>query len=242
MVVLILVLLWVAVLTPRVVRRFREGSSHSSIESFHEQLHLLERAGPKLVRPAYRLEVPDVGSWRGGLSLVEGSGASYATPRLVRGMREKHTVWERRRSRRRRRDLLLALLGLVVLTGGLGALHALHLLWAITGISAFAIAGYVALVAYAQMLHADRDAPRPVASSLPRGGATPPGGATVPGGATGAAPHWSASGPMAPAMTSALGPGVALLASRASVAARAGYPGAWDDEDLAGVSQGAVSG
>ena len=224
MVVLILVLLWVAVLTPRVIRRFREGSAHSSIESFHEQLHLLERAGPKLVRPAYRLEAPDARSWRGGLSLVEGGGASHATPRLVRGMRHKHTVWERRRSRRRRRDLLLALLGLVALTGGLGALHALHLLWAITGISAFAIAGYVALVAYAQMLHADRDAPRPV-SSLPPGMATP----------------WRASGPRTAVMSSAMGPGEKPLGSGTSVAARSGYPGAWDDEDLAGVLHGAAS-
>jgi len=226
LVVLILVLLWIAVLTPRVIRRFREASSHSSIESFHEQLHLLERAGPKLVRPAYRLEVPDVRPSRGGLSLVEGSGASYATPRLVRGMRQKHTVWQRRRSRRRRRDLLLALLGLVVLTGGLGALHALHLLWAITGISAFAIAGYVALVAYAQMLHADRDAPRPV-SALPPGMARHSAVAAQSDVAT----HWRASEPMAPTMSSALDPGVALLASGSAFAARAGYPGAWDHEE-----------
>ncbi len=214
MVVLVLVLVWVAVLTPRVVRHFREGSSHSSIESFHEQLHLLERAGPKLVQPAYRLEVPDIRPPLGGLSLVEGSEAMHATPSLVRGVRQKQTTWERQRSRRRRRDLLFALLGLTVLTGGLGALHALHLLWAITGISVFAIAGYVALVAYAQMLHADRDAPRPI-SALPRDPSAP----------------WGASGPGPAAMPPTLGPGVEVLASGSALAARAGYPGAWDDEE-----------
>ena len=42
MVVLILVVLWVVVLTPLGVRRLRERQGQSSIESFHEQLHLLE--------------------------------------------------------------------------------------------------------------------------------------------------------------------------------------------------------
>ncbi len=217
MVVLVLVLLWVVVLTPRVVRRFREGSSQSSIESFHEQLHLLERTGPKLVQPAYRLEDPDARTSPGSFSLVESSGAAHATPRLVHGIRKKQAAWERRRSRRRRRDVLLGLLGLATLTGGLGALHALHLLWAITGISAFAIAGYVALVAYAQLLHADRDAARPVC---------PPLGAT-------AAPSSSRARPgrARPAATPAMmdldveGP-----PARRPFAARAGYPGAWDEE------------
>ena len=228
MVVLILVLLWVAVLTPRLVRRFREGSSDASIESFHEQLHLLERAGPKLVQPAYRLEVRDVRPSVDGLSLVEGSEALHSTPRLVRAVRQKQTTWERRRRRRRRRDLLLALLGLGALTGGLGALHALHLLWAITGISAFAIAGYVALVAYAQMLHADRDAPRPVS-------ALPPD-----------ARSWGASGPRPAAITLPPCPGVEVLTelvtSRSARAARAGYPGAWDDEPVRIVGRRAVAG
>lgn len=55
-VVLILVVLWVVVLTPAVVRRLREHSSSESIDSFHHSLHLLERTGPKLIPPAYRLE------------------------------------------------------------------------------------------------------------------------------------------------------------------------------------------
>ncbi len=214
MVVLVLVLLWVAVLTPRVIRRFREGSSNSSIESFHQQLHLLERTGPKLVQPAYRLEVPDVRPPLGGLSLVDESEALHGTARLVRGVRQKQAVWERRRSRRRRRDLLLALLGLAALTGGLGALHALHLLWAITGISTFAIAGYVALVAYAQMLHADRDALRPV-SAHSRDASTP----------------WRVSGSRPAAVRSTRGLDAQVPASRSYLAARAGCPGAWDDDE-----------
>ena len=47
--------LWVAVLAPSVWRRFSERQGVGSIESFHHQLQLLEHAGPKTCRPAYRL-------------------------------------------------------------------------------------------------------------------------------------------------------------------------------------------
>lgn len=217
MVVLVLVVVWIVVLTPRLVRHFREGRSKYSIESFHEQLHLLERTGPKLVKPAYRLEDPDAEPQLPGLALVGGSGAAHPTPQLVRGVRQRRSAWERRRSRRRRRDLLLGLVGVVVVTGGLGALHALHLLWAVTGVSVLALAGYLALVAYAQMLHADRDALRPVSSRQ----------FDVP------ASLWTAArGPH-----SVLGsrPAVEVVNTRSPRAARAGYPGAWDDDELVAV-------
>jgi hypothetical protein len=55
-VLLLLVVLWVAVLAPGFVKRRRERRSTTSIESFHHQLHLLERTGPKIVSPAFRLE------------------------------------------------------------------------------------------------------------------------------------------------------------------------------------------
>jgi hypothetical protein len=53
---LILVVLWIVVLAPGFVKRHFEKRSTESIESFHERLHLLERTGPKIVAPAYRLE------------------------------------------------------------------------------------------------------------------------------------------------------------------------------------------
>ncbi len=56
MVLLLLVVLWVAVLAPGFVKRRRERRSTTSIDSFHHQLHLLERTGPKIVSPAFRLE------------------------------------------------------------------------------------------------------------------------------------------------------------------------------------------
>jgi hypothetical protein len=56
MVLLILVVLWGVVLTPHFVRKWLDRRPAGSIESFHHSLHLLERTGPKIVPPAYRLE------------------------------------------------------------------------------------------------------------------------------------------------------------------------------------------
>ena len=56
MILLVLVvLLWVAVLAPSAWRRFSERQGVGSIDHFHHQLQLLEHAGPKTVAPAYRL-------------------------------------------------------------------------------------------------------------------------------------------------------------------------------------------
>jgi hypothetical protein len=55
-IVLILVaVLWIAVLVPSVISKLSERRSAGSIDHFHERLDLLERTGPKLVAPAYRL-------------------------------------------------------------------------------------------------------------------------------------------------------------------------------------------
>lgn len=56
MIVLILVALWAVVLAPALLKKWLDRRSTVSIDTFHQQLHLLERAGPKLVDPAYRLE------------------------------------------------------------------------------------------------------------------------------------------------------------------------------------------
>lgn len=56
MIVLILVALWAVVLAPALLKKWLDRRSTVSIETFHQQLHLLEQAGPKLVDPAYRLE------------------------------------------------------------------------------------------------------------------------------------------------------------------------------------------
>lgn len=244
MVVLVLVIVWVAVLAPRVVRHFKEAGSQSSIDSFHQQLHLLGRAGPKLFAPAYRLETEGDATAGGGVS--SGAGAPFRRPGdpartalfLVGGaedgpvgpapgwtasVRHRRLADGRRRSRKRRRDVLLTLLGISALTGILGAMHALHLLWAITAVSVLAVGAYVALVAYAQLLTADRQAARLVAG--------PPLPATPAWAARGA--HHVAGGPL---------PGVDVLTAGAAQAARAGYPGAWDEEAGGTAPRHAVAG
>jgi hypothetical protein len=226
LVVLVLVVLWVAVLAPRAIRRVREGRSHTSIESFHEQLHLLERAGPKLVEPAYRLATPIVplrprselshapaitlGGRGGSLTLLDPPGEEPVERRAAAGA--PSSARQRRRGRRRRRDILLGLVATAVLTGVVGAMHQLHVLWVLTAISVVAIAGYVALAAYVQMLDADRQALKPITTAKPEPLPSP----------------WAASRPRhAPGEPL---PGVEVLTSSPSWAAKAGYPGAWDED------------
>jgi hypothetical protein len=57
----LVVLLWLAVLAPSVWRRFGERQGVGSIDHFHQQLQLLEHAGPKTVAPAYRLHTATPG-------------------------------------------------------------------------------------------------------------------------------------------------------------------------------------
>ena len=54
-IVLLLVVLWGVVLGPSIYRKIRNSDSDRSIMSFHKSLNLLERSGPKVVEPAYRL-------------------------------------------------------------------------------------------------------------------------------------------------------------------------------------------
>ena len=86
MVVVVLVVLWIVVLAPVYWKGRTLRGATTSIDSFHRQLHLLERTGPKLVTPAYRLEsaVPAVaggpGSPATGLPLVS---SGIRRPNLV---------------------------------------------------------------------------------------------------------------------------------------------------------------
>ena len=75
-IILILCVLWGLVLAPTAVRKFKRQASHQSIDSFHHSLHTLERSGPKIVEPAYRL----VGG--GSVSIINPM-ASTERPRLV---------------------------------------------------------------------------------------------------------------------------------------------------------------
>jgi hypothetical protein len=65
--------LWVVVLAPSLLRRIRERGGVGSVDHFHHQLELLEHAGPKLVTPAYRLRSAGAGR----------SAVPSARPKLV---------------------------------------------------------------------------------------------------------------------------------------------------------------
>jgi hypothetical protein len=70
MLLIVLGLFWVALLAPIAVRRFRDGGTEKSIQSFHAEHEVLSRQD-YAVAPAHRLDEPD----------QLASGASTSTPR-----------------------------------------------------------------------------------------------------------------------------------------------------------------
>lgn len=173
LVVLILVVLWAAVLGPRIVHRLREQEPLGSVDSFYHELHLLERAAPKTVVPANRLETaqspwpgstgyPSVSSMPGRPSLVllppVGSTERADDPADRGGyagrpsLAARDRVYRVRQSRRRRRDILLALVAVMVFTGGLGMMHSFRSLWDLTMVAGVVLVAYLALAVRAQQL------------------------------------------------------------------------------------------
>jgi len=81
-IVLILVaVLWIAVLVPSVFSKLSERRSAGSIDHFHERLDLLERTGPKLVEPAFRLTGTESAGTGGSVHVAMPQSA--ARPNLV---------------------------------------------------------------------------------------------------------------------------------------------------------------
>lgn len=58
MLLVVLALFWVALLTPVVIRRLRDGGAERSIQSFHAEHEVLSRQ-EYVVNPAHRLDQPD---------------------------------------------------------------------------------------------------------------------------------------------------------------------------------------
>lgn len=83
LVVFILVVLWAAVLGPLVVRRLRDEEPLGSVDSFYHELHLLERAAPKTVAPANRLETAYAGGAGPGSSGYPSVSSMPGRPSLV---------------------------------------------------------------------------------------------------------------------------------------------------------------
>ena len=82
MILLVLVAVaWIVVLAPGLLGRVRDRNRAGSIDHFHHQLQMLEHAGPKSVSPAYRLHtaLPGGGA-RGRAPMV---AAASSRPNLV---------------------------------------------------------------------------------------------------------------------------------------------------------------
>jgi hypothetical protein len=173
-VLLILAVVWAAVLGPGMLKRVLERRSGDSIGMFHRQLRVLERAGPTLVAPAFRLTVshPESGPRHvppRALTLVPPDvptrrGASRGDA----GGRPGRDPYFRPGACKRRRDVLLWLVTAVLGTGVLGAIPELRILLAVTALCFVLMALYLAMLVRMRSRAVERTVklrylPRPVA-------------------------------------------------------------------------------
>ena len=171
-VLLILVVVWAAVLGPSLLRRRVDRRSGDSIGAFHRQLRVLERAGPTLVDPAFRLTtaLPDgapravlpAAPPRPGLILVRpdapamsprtaagaaagrfpAAGSTDGVPAVAAGQ----DPYFRPGACKRRRDVVLCLVSAVLGSALLGAIPALRPMLLVTAFAGVAAGLYVGLL------------------------------------------------------------------------------------------------
>jgi hypothetical protein len=159
-VLLILAMVWLAVLGPGLLRRRAERRSTDSIGAFHRQLRVLQRTGPALVDPAYRLD-DDGDAASTALRLPRPqrpSGRAVAAARRApRHAAERRTdPYFRPDACRRRRNVLVGLVGVLVCTGLFGAVPAMRPALFVTLVDGLLLAGYVGLLVYLRTLALER--------------------------------------------------------------------------------------
>jgi len=156
-VLLILAMVWLAVLGPGLLRRRAERRSTDSIGAFHRQLRVLQRTGPVLVDPAYRLEDrTDAASTALRLPRPQ-RPARRGTARHAPRYAERRTdPYFRPDACRRRRNILAGLVSALVFTGLLGAVPALRPALFVTLVAGLLLAGYVGLLVYLRTLALER--------------------------------------------------------------------------------------
>jgi hypothetical protein len=150
LVLLILAVIWAAVLIPPALRKRAEGRPADSITSFHHQLAVLRRTGPRAGRHA---------AW----PPAESPSPRYVAP-VAAPVRPVSTVaWAAGRStlarrdiRRRRRDILMALLVAAGVTLVLGAVPSLRGLWLVHMVVDLLLVGYVSLLVRQRNLATER--------------------------------------------------------------------------------------
>jgi len=177
--ILILVLLlvvWVVVLAPGMWRRRVEQRAADSVQIFHRQLGVLQRAGRSLVPPAQRLRGADpsvavrqpagtgsAGYRRPTLLLVQADGtgkgsrrghlADHPTSHRTSGIGQPSTGRPASGGRyfhpsacKRRRDVLIGLVASACGMAILGAVPPLHPLLGVAVVAAMLLAGYLVLL------------------------------------------------------------------------------------------------
>jgi hypothetical protein len=169
----LLAIVWVVVLAPSALRRYRERQRGGSIDHFHHQLQLLEHAGPKVgtraasespaSRPKLVLLQPVDDGQTADIDDVDGT--HYARvgviqspqPPVSPAQTQAGLASYRRHQARQRCTLVLRVLTAVAIsTGILGAIPSFHLAWIFTAVAGLAALGLVGLIAHARDVEEQR--------------------------------------------------------------------------------------
>ena len=174
-VLLILAVVWALVLGPGLVRSRAERRSRDSIGAFHRQLRVLERTGPLLVNPAFRLRTRVSTDRSGAGSTDDRDTGTDPEMDVVRARRVRPTVADRgllvvrpdrvtarpvgdpsahrrpdpffrAQACRRRRNVLAGFACVVVVSGLLGSAPVLRPLLVVTAATLVVGALYIALL------------------------------------------------------------------------------------------------
>jgi hypothetical protein len=163
----ILALLWIAVLTPIVVRRVRDYRAVDRIDTFHDSLHLLDRSSDAFStrRPELVLLRPVQGvDDAADLYVDEDSGACFDRVPVRSGIQTGATPGRHRRraAARRRRNVLLGLVVSTILTSGAAVVTGSALAIGAAGVAGLCFVTYLgALVVLAAQAPTYRRVVRP---------------------------------------------------------------------------------
>lgn len=185
MILVVLAVIWIAVLTPSLVRSRAQRRGADSIGAFHRQLGVIERTGSALIPLSPRRQsataarraampapagVTAAGPHRAGVrtptrnvarQLAALSSAGRPAPVPVKragapAAQASSRSAGRQQMLRRRRDVLVALAFGLVATILIGALPPLRFAWALTGVLAILLISYVAMLIRCRNLAAER--------------------------------------------------------------------------------------
>ena len=185
MVLVVLAVVWIAALTPMVLRKMNERQVTTSVDSFRRQLRGLRRAYPRLAASAAHggiaLPMPGTSSRPARMSLGaplhdrgsrSGSACTdVADDRELQDDDRRDSEPSRRDASRRpagaratkrstramrRRRVLLGLGGTVLGSFALGAIPGLGVLWDLSLLALIATAGYLGLLVYFRQIELER--------------------------------------------------------------------------------------